>query len=300
MGSLRRLRIVLAWLLILVGGFLAWRVLFAAKTGPGAGFKNLLLVTLDTTRADHLGCYGFEGASTPVLDGLANEGVLFERCVTSAPYTLPAHASILTGLLPLRHGVRVNGTQGLPAEVQTLAESLSNAGFDTGAVVSALVLDSRFGLNQGFDRYDDDLSAGGEARLLQYRETAGDDTLRRAVRWLKERGNERFFLWTQFFDAHDPYEPPAEFAARFPGRPYDGEIAFADECLGRLLEELRHQDRLDDTLVVVVGDHGESLGDHGETLHGHFVYLATTHVPFIVHHPKLAAGKRGGGVRFRC
>ncbi len=263
---------------------------------PGAAPRNLLLVTLDTTRADRLGCYGHAGAATPTLDGLAADGVLFETCVSATPTTLPSHATLLTGLEPFTHGARNNGTHRLPADVETLAERLRARGFATGAVVSAFVLDARFGLDQGFDRYDDDLSGGTGASESGYRETRADDAARRARAWLEQRGDERWFLWLHLFDPHADYAPPEPFATRFAADPYDGEIAWADAVLGELLAWLDGRGELDETLVVATADHGESLGEHGEATHGVFVYDATTRVPLLLRHPSLPAGTRVGGV----
>jgi arylsulfatase A-like enzyme len=254
--------------------------------------RNLLLVTLDTTRADRIGCYGYERAHTPTLDALAARGALFEHCITPAPITLPSHATILTGLEPFSHGARSNGTHYLPPEVATLAERLSAAGFATGAVVSAFVLDSRFGLDQGFDRYNDDLAAGAGGDSSGFRETRADDTLRRARGWLEERGDEPWFLWVHLFDPHSDYAAPEPWATRFAASPYDGELAFVDAELGRFLEWLGERDGLDGTLVAVTSDHGESLGEHGERTHGTFVYDATTRVPLILAHSSIARGRR--------
>lgn len=253
---------------------------------------NVLLVTFDTTRADHIGCYGYAQAQTPVLDGLASSGVLFENCIAVAPITLPTHASILTGLYPFHHGARNNATHYLPDEVETLAERLAAGGFETGAVVSSVVLDSRYGLDQGFTTYDDDLSHSDVPDGFHLRETLAEDTTRRALRWLDARSGERWFLWVHYFDAHSGYTPPEPFAARFSDSPYDGEIAYADAQLGVLLEELEERGALARTLVVATADHGESLREHGEATHGMFIYDATTRVPLIVSHPSLAAGTR--------
>ena len=289
------------WLRLLAGAIVVvfllgvWAELRPPARGPGAGLRNLLLVTFDTTRADRIGCYGHVEAKTPNLDRLAQEGVLFERCMAVAPVTLPSHASILTGLYPFRHGARNNGTHQLEDQVVTLAERLREEGFATGAVISALVLDSRWGLDQGFDSYDDDLANAAKAPLFMFRETTAADTSRRARRWLQDRGEERFFLWVHFFDPHANYEPPEPIARRFPTTPegrYDGEIHYADAGLGELLETLRLRGDLEETLVVMTSDHGESLGEHGESTHSLFVYDATTHVPLLFRHPALVAGKR--------
>ncbi|MDP6989309.1 MAG: sulfatase-like hydrolase/transferase, partial [Planctomycetota bacterium] len=277
--------------LALVGG-IWWRGNATPPMGEDAGFKNLLVVTFDTTRADRIGCYGYPPAGTVNLDRMAREGVLFERCFSSAPITLPSHTSILTGKQPFRHGARNNGTHFVPEDAQTLAEVLSAEGFATGAVISSFVLDSRFGLDQGFDVYDDDLTNAELAPMFMFRETKADDTSRRAREFLQARANERWFLWVHYFDPHANYAPPEEFAALCPGQPYDGEIAYADAGLGELLALLVQRGMLDETLVMMTSDHGEAFGDHGETTHGIFVYDATTHVPWIAMHPKLARGKR--------
>jgi arylsulfatase A-like enzyme/Tfp pilus assembly protein PilF len=268
--------------------------LFLTSCGgeSGGGPENLLLITFDTTRADHLGCTGRAQAHTPTLDGLARRGVLFDTCITPAPITLPSHASLLSGLEPYHHGARNNGTHNLPTEVTTLAESLSRAGFETGAVVSSVVLDSRHGLDQGFDHYDDELSAAEGKELFSFRETPAEDTARRALQWLDKRGEKRWFLWVHFFDPHADYDPPAEYLELTQGSRYDGEIAYADAQLGKLLDHLQARAALEKTLVVMTADHGESLGEHGENTHGLFIYDATTRVPLIVSHASLVAGKR--------
>lgn len=259
-----------------------------------AEFKNVLVVTFDTTRADHIGAYGHREAVTPNLNRMAQEGALFERCITVAPITLPSHTSILTGLYPNRHGARNNGTHHVPEDITTMAEVLREEGFATGAVVSALVLDSRYGLDQGFDSYDDNLANAEKAPLFMFRETKADETARRAIRWIKDRAGERWFMWVHFFDPHANYAAPEEFA-RLCKEPYDGEIAFADAGLGTILETLRLRGELDNTLVVMTSDHGDSLGEHGESTHGMFVYEATTWVPLIMRHPGLVQGKRVAG-----
>lgn len=253
--------------------------------------RNLLLVTFDTTRADHLGCYGFEQARTPNVDALAAAGVRFEQCITPAPITLPSHASLLTGMRPIRHGARNNATHPLPPDIPTLAERLQDSGFDTGAVVSAFVLDSRYGLARGFEQYDDNLSSAAQSAYFMIRETTAENTANRAIEWLTRYGHgERWFLWVHFFDPHAEYDPPKEYLEDSPGRPYDAEISYADAQLGRLLAAVEQQGEMDETLVVMTSDHGESLGEHGERTHGFFIYDATTRVPLLFTHPSLAAG----------
>lgn len=254
--------------------------------------RNLVLLTLDTTRADHLGASGWKFARTPNLDALAARGTRFASCDTAAPITLPSHASILTGLFPPRHGVRDNGTFSLAPRVTTLAERLAAAGYDTAAVVSAVVLAQRHGLDQGFRVYDDDLGLGYSAGS-EVAERTGDRTVAAAVAAL---GNLKrpFFLWTHFYDPHEEYHPPTRFTnLAGPNRLYDGEIAFMDEQIGELLKRLPP-----DTDVVVVGDHGEMLGEHGEASHGLLLYRGARRVPLILAGPDVPVGQvRQGLVR---
>jgi arylsulfatase A-like enzyme/Tfp pilus assembly protein PilF len=262
------------------------------RPGPDGGVQNFLLVTFDTTRADRIGCYGYEPASTPIIDGLAREGVLFERCFAPTPITLPSHSTLLTGFQPYTHGARNNGTHKVSGAVRSIAERLKEQGFATGAVVSSFVLNARFGLDSGFDSYDDDLSGGTGQGDFGYAETRANDTTRRAQAWLNQRGDERWFLWVHYFDPHSDYSPPEPYRSRCPGEPYDGEIAYTDAMLGVLLESLRRRGDLAETLVVLTADHGEALGDHGENTHGVFIYDSTTHVPLVMSHPGLPVSTR--------
>ncbi|HSC26173.1 MAG TPA: sulfatase-like hydrolase/transferase [Vicinamibacterales bacterium] len=247
---------------------------------------NVLVVTLDTTRADRLGPYGFTGVQTPVLDRLAREGVVFEQAASAAPLTQPSHATLFTSRLPPAHGVRDNGAAALAEEEVTLAETLKEAGARTGAFIGAYVLDSRWGFNQGFDTYVDDFD------LSQYRaislggiERRASDVVDSALEWFRKGGNTRFFAWLHFYDAHAPYSPPEPFRTSYAGRGYAGEIAFMDAQLGRVIAELESRGLFDRTIVVVVGDHGESLGEHGEGAHGFFLYEGVIRVPLIVRTP---------------
>jgi arylsulfatase A-like enzyme len=253
-----------------------------------AGF-NIVLVTLDTTRADRIGCYGYAPAATPVLDRLAAGGIRFAEAVTVAPETLPAHATLLTGLLPPSHGVRINAEGHLGSRHQTLAEVARARGYQTAAFLSAFVLDARFGLNQGFDHYDDRVDATQVPAFgTGTNERRAGATTDAALAWLQSRDRARpFLLWVHYFDAHAPYAPPAPFASRFAGQPYDGEIAYADAQLGRLLAGLDAPGLRDKTLVVVAGDHGESLGDHGERTHSVFLYGSAVRVPLVISSPRL-------------
>jgi choline-sulfatase len=250
---------------------------------------NILLITLDTTRADRLGCYGYTGAETPVLDGLAHDGVMFEHCITPTAFTLPSHCSIMTGEYPATHGVRINGDLALADAQTTLAERLSAQGYRTGAFVAAFVLDGRWGLKQGFEHYDDnfDLKAGEQLDLART-QRRGDKVVDAALKWLDQTDARPFFAWVHLYDPHTPYEPPEPWRSRWNdslGHLYDGEIAFADSQVGRLLDWLESKGLGKKTIVVVVGDHGEGLGSHGEAEHGYFVYDYAVHVPFLVSLP---------------
>ncbi len=257
-----------------------------ASPAPAKHAPNLVLITMDTTRADHLGAWGDRDAHTPNLDALAARGTRFARCDTAAPITLPSHASILTGLFPPRHGVRDNGTFVLAPKIETLAERLAARGYDTAAVVSAVVLARRQGLDQGFRVYDDDLGAGYAQGTLVSERTAEDTTAAalHAMAGLKAP----FFLWVHYYDPHEEYRPPTRFAdaARGPSRLYDGEISYMDEQIGALLKKLPAG-----TDVLAVGDHGEMLGEHGEATHGLLLYRAARRVPLLLAGPDVPAGK---------
>jgi len=283
----------LAWLAILAPGCNLVEATFGGPRPP-EGAKNVVVVTIDTLRADHVGAYGAEGVATPTLDGLADRGVRFETAITAAPITLPAHSSIFTGMDPPHHGVRHNGTFKLGDEVTTLAERFQAAGWNTGAFVGAVVLKARYGLDQGFDVYDDDVH-GEKAAPGGFLERPAAEVVDAAQAWLA--GTEGpFFLWVHVYDPHMDYKAPPEWAERFPGRPYDAEIAYADSQIGRLLDGLRADGRLDDTLVVLTADHGESLGEHGEPTHSSALYDCVLEVPLIMAGPALPAGRVVSGV----
>jgi arylsulfatase A-like enzyme/predicted Zn-dependent protease len=262
----------------------------AASESLRAG-PNLLLVTLDTLRADHIGAYGYAGAETPVLDRLAAEGIRFDQVASTAPITLVAHGSIMTGQIPPAHGLRDNGNYLAEDATSTLAEVLDDAGYATGGFVASFVLDRRFGLARGFDAYTDFRGLDPEVglELLLNVQRRGDEVVDDAIAWLGEQSGP-FFAWVHLFDPHTPYEPPEPFASRHPGRPYDGEIAYTDQQLGRLLRYLDESGRARDTLLVVTADHGEGLGDHQEKWHAFFVYDSTIRVPLIVRGEGLPAG----------
>jgi arylsulfatase A-like enzyme/cytochrome c-type biogenesis protein CcmH/NrfG len=263
----------------------------------GASRPNVLLVTIDTLRADRVGCYGHAGADTPVMDGLAARGVRFATAVAHVPLTGPSHASLLTGRSPLAHGFRDNGGYTLPPGLATAAEEFRGAGYDTAAFVSAFPLDRRFGFDRGFETYDDHLPKGNDPRRPQYIERLADDTTDVVLRWLETRVSapnavaQPFFLWVHYYDPHSPYEPPGELAERFRRSPYDGEVAFTDRQLGRLLRALDERGEAPHTVVLVTSDHGEGLGDHAEGTHGLFVYDSTIKVPWIMAGPEIEVGR---------
>jgi arylsulfatase A-like enzyme len=239
---------------------------------------DVVLLTLDTTRADHLGCYGRGGGTSPNLDGLARAGVMFRRAYSHVPLTSPSHASLLTGLLPSRHGVHDNGGYVLKEEFATLAESFVEAGYRTGAFVSAFVLDRRFGLARGFATYEDDVLQGRPEEILAA--VRAEVTVDRALAWLRAPDPRPAFAWVHLYDPHLPYDPPEPYATQFKDRPYDGEIAYMDAQVGRLLGAVAARGR--PTVVAAIGDHGESLGEHQEMTHSYFIYQATQRVPFIL------------------
>ncbi len=256
---------------------------------------DLLLITIDTLRADRLPLYGYQKISTPHLDALAEQSVVFAKAAAHTPITLPSHACILTGLYPPQHGVRNNGSFYARPELNTMAEMLKVHGYRTAAFISAFVLDSRFGLDQGFEHYDDDL-VDGRRRFSKFgvKDRRAENTVSRVLAWLDRTEMKKqaspIFIWAHLYDPHFAYEPPEPFRSRY-SHPYDGEIAYTDQQIGRLLDGLKKSGRFDDTLIVVTGDHGESLGEHGESTHSLFVYEATQWVPLII---KLPAGLYGG------
>jgi Flp pilus assembly protein TadD len=255
---------------------LVWPSRQSIATGAFAS-RNVLFVTIDTIRTDRLGSYGSKAGLTPHLDRLASEGIRFDHVLAHVPVTLPAHASIFTGLYPTQHGVRDNGTFRLDPSIPTLATTLKEAGYHTGAFVGAFVLDARFGLNGGFDVYDDYYGEKRGVLSFSQLERPADAVVSAAERWI-EGTRSPWLAWVHLFDPHAPYRPPG----RTTSDPYGGEVAFVDSTLGAFLERLRASGGLDQTVVVVLGDHGESLGEHGERTHGTFAYQSTLRVPWIL------------------
>ena len=258
---------------------------------------NVLLVTIDTLRADHVGSYGYQRASTPAIDGLAARGVRFATAVAHAPLTGPSHASILSGQTPLGHGFRNNSGYVMAPQVRMAAEDFRQAGYRTAAFVSGFPLDRRFGLDRGFETYDDRLPKGNDRRRTPYVERFADATTDAVLRWLDtsvpSSAAERspWFVWVHYYDPHAPYEAPGPLGERFRQSPYDGEVAFVDSQLTRVLQELDKRNVTSNTLVLVTADHGESLGEHGEGTHGIFVYDATLRVPWVMAGPQIPPGR---------
>jgi choline-sulfatase len=254
---------------------------------------NVLLITLDTTRADHLSCYGPHGAKTPHLDGLAARGVRFAQATAQVPLTLPSHACIMTGAYPPVHGLRDMGGFVLDPSHPTVASLAQAAGFATAAFVGSRAVARHFGLSHGFDTYDDDMGAQTEEGKLPgiFPERRASVVTDRALEWLKQNAGKKFFLWAHYYDPHQPYDPPEPFKHQYAKNLYDGEIAYMDEQVGRLLDGVDQLGLTSRTLVIAVGDHGESLGEHGEMTHGIFLYDATLHVPLIVAGPDVPRGK---------
>src|SRR5947209_6933186 len=247
---------------------------------------NVVVITIDTLRADHLGCYGYSKIRTPNIDALAIESARFERAYTPVPVTLPAHTAIFTGTYPTLSGMHDFSGNKLSPKQATLATVLKQHGYTTGAVIGSAVLDSRFGLNQGFDFYYDhfDFNRLQESNLEEM-ERPGNVVADLALDWLAKNMHSKFFLWMHLYDPHYPYRPPSPYSEQYKDQLYDGEIAFADAQVGRLISFLKTNGLYQNTLILLAGDHGESLGEHGEKNHGFFIYNATLHVPLIIHLP---------------
>jgi arylsulfatase A-like enzyme/Tfp pilus assembly protein PilF len=250
---------------------------------------NVLLITIDTVRADHVGAYGATSGATPTLDRLAREGVRFADATSQAPLTGPAHAAILTGQYPARLGVRDNASTPIPPGTATLATLLKSRGYRTAGFVGAFILGPEYGFAQGFDAFDASFAKFSAGMKLQAQRRAGEVT-DAALKWLSSTqhpapSTQHWFAWIHYYDAHAPYEPPAAFRTRFPASPYDGEVAYVDSNIAKVIAALEASGQLDRTLVVVVADHGEGLGDHGEQEHGLFLYESVLHVPWIMRLP---------------
>ncbi len=247
---------------------------------------SVILITIDTLRADHVGVYGAQTVKTPTLDALAHDGVVFERAIAQVPLTWPSHAVIMTGTYPFQNGVQDFTAQPLAPQFRTVAQAFKKAGYATGAVVSAFVLDRSWGLARGFDFYDDAFSAQTfEQKDIGLVDRRAGESVAHAIAWLKKTPRRPFFLWLHLYDPHSPYDPPEPFRSEYSSHLYDGEIAYADHELGTLMAWLRQNHLYDSSLIVALSDHGESLGEHGEDEHGFYLYNATVRIPLIVKAP---------------
>ncbi|MBN1221772.1 MAG: sulfatase-like hydrolase/transferase [Candidatus Aminicenantes bacterium] len=257
---------------------------------------NIVLFTIDTLRADHLECYGYGGVSTPHINRLAEEGILFEHNIVQTPLTLPSHSSIMTGTYPLYHGIRDNGGFYLDAKHDTLAETLKPMGFQTGAFVAAFVLDSRWGLDQGFDHYFDNFDLTKYKTVsLDAVQRRGDEVLDAVYPWLSAKPQQKFFAWIHLYDPHTPYDPPEPYKTEYRNRRfglYDGEIAYVDQLIGEFRQFMQENGFWENTLIVFTADHGESLGEHKENAHGFFIYDSDVRVPLIIRFPQAKLGGR--------
>jgi choline-sulfatase len=250
-----------------------------------APIRNLLIITLDTTRADYLPPYGFSSLETPALSRLAREGVVFEQATSQAPLTLPSHCSLFTGLVPPHHGVRDNVDSPLAGDRTTLAEVLKDRGYRSAAFVGSIVVGPNRGLARGFETYSGVAGTASHDELRRPGHVVVDD----ALNWINRSDARPFFAWVHLFDAHAPYDLPEPLRTKYDGMPYLGAIALLDAQVARLVAALERRGALDDTMIVVAGDHGESLGDHAEEGHGIFVYQSTLRVPLIVRAPGVNA-----------
>jgi len=282
-GPVSKLRIIILASLLFS---LASQSFVSVQKPASRSRTNVVLLTIDTLRADHLGCYGYKQIQTPNIDKLAAAGARFTTVVAQVPMTFPSHCSILTGTYPMFHKVRDNMGYQLEDSKTTLAEILKPNGYQTGAFVGAYILHSRFGLKQGFDFYYDHFepwkNSGGITDPTQL-EHRGEEVMNQAIQWLGGVSQKApFFAWVHLYDPHDPYEPPEPFKSQYKSRPYDGEIAYVDQQIGRLVSFLHNKELYEKTLIVLTGDHGESFGEHQEFKHGYFIYDTTLLVPLII------------------
>ena len=267
--------IILLGLVLAVGVILfALKSVFLRKE-----IRHVLLVSIDTWRADYVSCYGYPQKITPNIDDIAEQAVLFENVITPIPLTLPAHSSMLTGTIPPYHKVHDNLNESLGESNITLAEILKENGFTTGAIISAVVLNSRFGIDQGFDTYNDEFE--NPIKVTAITERRADEASRFALEWLDKHKSEKFFLFLHYYDPHHPYDPPGAFKSTYQYNPYAGEVAYTDYCLGQVINKLKELKLYNSTLIIITGDHGEMLGEHGESSHGYFIYQSAIKVPLI-------------------
>ncbi len=258
------------------------------------GIRNVVLISIDTCRADHLSCYGYKRPTTPNVDAVARDGVQFQLALTPVPLTTPAHSTMLTGTYPPTHGVRLNNGERLADSNVTLAEILRDAGYQTAAFVGGFPMDASFGLNQGFDTYDCQFTTKNEKSPFAGERTA-EEVSRPALAWLEAHSGKPFFLFLHYYDPHLPYAPPPPYASAYADDPYAGEIAYVDHWIGQVLDRLRALGVYDNTLVIITADHGEGLGERGENAHGVFLYQNTVQVPLVIRAPKASNGRQVDG-----
>ena len=298
-GTFIKFSLFLGAVFVILAG-LVWY--FGEYTVTRSEIKYIVLVSIDTCRADHLGCYGYWRNTSPNIDAVAADGVRFNHAVTPVPITLPSHSSMLTGTIPPYHKVRDNSSYRLASANVTLAEILRENGFSTGAVVGAFVLDSQFGLDQGFETYNDNLELNENKYIFSFNERKAEEVSRLANLWLEEHQDENFFLFLHYFDPHVRYELHTSFP--FTSRPglaskidrYDSEIAYTDHCIGTVINKLKELNLYDSTLLIITSDHGESLGEHSENTHGYFIYHSTLRVPLIIKAPSGPMGRKTDNV----
>ncbi len=276
-------------LAVLVTAFISAGWFLIARVKSGSSIDNVVLISIDTCRADYLSCYGYPRETTPNIDQLAAEGIRFENVISPVPLTLPGHSSMLTGTIPVYHSVHDNIGFRLGQEQLTLAEILRQKGFRTGAVISAFVLDSQFGMDQGFDSYNDHFEK--QHKAIDRSERLGDETSRVANEWIEQNKEDNFFLFVHYYDPHYQYVPPEPFASKFGDSPYAGEIAFTDHCIGQVLDKLKELGLYDSTLMIITSDHGETLGEYGEQTHSYYIYQSAIKVPLIFRLPNMSSGK---------
>ena len=243
--------------------------------------SNVILITIDTLRADALSCYNIHGVPTPNIDTLAKEGTIFKEAISPVPITLPSHCSIMTGTYPSYHTVHHNSLFKLPDSALTLAEVLKNNGYQTAAFIGAFPLASVFNINQGFDTYDEHFNVKPQQNEYFFAERRAEDVINSAKKWLQNPQSKPWFVWIHLFDPHQPYQPPDPYKQIYQTNPYYGEIAYVDHCLGKFMDFLKTAGKLNNTLIVLTSDHGEALGEHGEVNHSTFIYDTTLKVPLI-------------------
>ncbi len=245
--------------------------------------RNVILISIDTCRADYLSCYGYHHKTTPNIDAIAREGVIFKKAVSAVPLTFPSHCSMFTGTIPPFHQVHDNADRELRQSSVTIAEIMQRNGYKTAAIISSAILDSSLGINQGFDLYNDDYEKEKKDDIDNGRRA--EETSKLACQWLEQAAGEKFFLFLHYFDPHIPYDPPEPFAAEFADNLYAGEIAYTDHCIGQVIQKLKDLRLYDSTLIIITSDHGEMLGEHGEAEHGYFIYESAIKVPLILKVP---------------